>query len=85
MIQGASGDHVIADAHALAKRARKHGVYTRLEVYPVEAHVFQLFWSFLPEAADAVEKAGEVRARHPESADLEPKEDATERLAPRAE
>ncbi len=59
LIQGASGDHVIADAHALAKRARKHGVYARLEVYPVEAHVFHLFWSFLPEAAEAVEKAGE--------------------------
>jgi epsilon-lactone hydrolase len=59
LIQGASGDHVIADAHALAKRARKHGVYTRLEVYPVEAHVFQLFWSFLPEAAEAIEAAGE--------------------------
>ena len=50
---------MIADAHALAKRARKHGVYTQLEIYPVEAHVFQLFWSFLPEAAEAVEKVGE--------------------------
>ena len=59
LIQGASGDHVIADAHALAKRARKHGVYTLLEVYPVEAHVFQLFWSFLPEAAEALETAGQ--------------------------
>jgi epsilon-lactone hydrolase len=59
MIQGASGDKVIADAHALDERARKQGVFARLEVYPVDAHVFQLFWSFLPEAADALEKAGE--------------------------
>jgi hypothetical protein len=25
----------------------------------VQAHAFQLFWSFLPEAADAFEAAGE--------------------------
>ena len=76
LIQGASGDHVIADAHALAKRARKQGVYTRLEVYPVDAHVFQLFWSFLPEAAEAVEKAGAF-ARDVRLADeLELSEDA---------
>jgi epsilon-lactone hydrolase len=75
LIQGASGDHVIADAQALAKRARKHGVYSRLEVYPVEAHVFQLFWSFLPEAADAVEKAGAFARDVRESVELE--EDAT--------
>jgi monoterpene epsilon-lactone hydrolase len=30
----------------------------RLELYPVDAHAFQLFWSFLPEAADAIEAAG---------------------------
>ena len=58
LIQGASGDHVVADAHALAKRGRKHNVYTRLEVYPVEAHVFHLFWSFLPEAAEALQACG---------------------------
>jgi len=77
LIQGASGDHVIADAQALAKRARQHGVYSRLEVYPVEAHVFQLFWSFLPEASDAVEKAGAFARDVRESADLELEEDAT--------
>jgi hypothetical protein len=30
-----------------------------LELYPVDAHAFQLFWSFLPEAADAFAAAGE--------------------------
>jgi acetyl esterase/lipase len=75
LIQGASGDHVIADAHALAKRARKHGVYARLEVYPVDAHVFQLFWSFLPEAADAVEKAGAFARDVRGSRELEAGED----------
>jgi epsilon-lactone hydrolase len=77
LIQGASGDHVIADAHALAKCARKHGVYTRLEVYPVEAHVFQLFWSFLPEAAEAVEKAGTFARDVRLADDVELGEDAT--------
>jgi acetyl esterase/lipase len=68
---------VIADAQALAKRARQHGVYSRLEVYPVEAHVFQLFWSFLPAASDAVETAGGFARDGRESADLELEEDAT--------
>lgn len=76
LIQGASGDHVIADAHALAKRARKHRVYTRLEVYPVEAHVFQLFWSFLPEAAEAVEKAAAFAREVRLSDELDVGEDA---------
>ena len=43
---------------ALAAHAEEHGVDTRLELCPVEAHAFQLFWSFLPEAADAMEAAG---------------------------
>ena len=30
----------------------------RLELFPVQAHAFELFWSFLPEAADAMETAG---------------------------
>ena len=77
LIQGASGDHVIADAHALAKRARKHGVYARLDVYPVEAHVFQLFWSFLPEAAEAMEKAGTFARDIREAAAPGRAEDAT--------
>ena len=46
------------DAHQLAERARAHGVKTRLELYPVETHSFQLFWSFLPEAREAIEQAG---------------------------
>ena len=39
------------------------GVDVRLELYPVQAHAFQLFWSFLPEAADAFEAAGEFISR----------------------
>jgi epsilon-lactone hydrolase len=66
LIQAATGDDRLADAETLADHARRHGVDARLELYSVDAHVFQLFWSFLPEAAEALQAAGrfirEVRA-----------------------
>jgi epsilon-lactone hydrolase len=58
LIQAATGDARLADAKAIAERADEHGVDVRLELFPVDAHAFQLFWSFLPEAADAMEAAG---------------------------
>jgi acetyl esterase/lipase len=58
LIQAATGDARLADAKALAGRAEEHGVEVRLELFPVDAHAFQLFWSFLPEAADALDAAG---------------------------
>jgi epsilon-lactone hydrolase len=58
LIQAATGDERFPDAQALTDRARRHGVDARLELYPVDAHVFHLFWSFLPEAAEALEAAG---------------------------
>jgi acetyl esterase/lipase len=58
LIQGGIGDVMVEDAQRLAERARSHGVDTRLELYPVATHDFHVFWSFLPEAADAVEHAG---------------------------
>jgi acetyl esterase/lipase len=58
LIQAATGDARLADAKALAARAQADGVDAQLELYPVDAHAFQLFWSFLPEAADAIEAAG---------------------------
>ena len=71
LIQAATGDGRLPDARALADHARRHGVDARLELYPVDAHVFQLFWSFLPEAMDALGTAGrfarEIRARPPAS------------------
>jgi acetyl esterase/lipase len=59
LIQAATGDARVVDAEALAARAREQAVEVRFELYPVQAHAFQLFWSFLPEAADAFEAAGE--------------------------
>jgi len=66
-VQAATGDPFRVDAQALADHAREHGVEARLELYPVAVHVFHYFWSFLPEAASALESAGafarEVRQR----------------------
>lgn len=58
LIQVGTGDTHLTDAHELADHARAHGVEVRLELYPVATHVFHIFWSFLPEAADALEHAG---------------------------
>jgi monoterpene epsilon-lactone hydrolase len=72
LIQAATGDDRLADANALADRARDHGVDARLDLYSVDAHVFQLFWSFLPEAAESLQAAGrfvrEVRQNEPRPA-----------------
>jgi acetyl esterase/lipase len=58
LVQAATGDHVLKDSHLLVDRAREHGVDARLELYPSSTHDFHIFWSFLPEAADAVQQAG---------------------------
>lgn len=58
LIQAATGDPQREDAHQLAERARAHGVRAHLALYPVETHAFQMFWSFLPEAREAIEQAG---------------------------
>jgi monoterpene epsilon-lactone hydrolase len=58
LVQAATGDRVEPEAAALAARAREHGVDVRLELYPADSHVFQVYWSFLPEAADALAQAG---------------------------
>jgi acetyl esterase/lipase len=66
LVQAATGDPRLTDAKRLAERAAEHGVNARLELFPVDAHAFQLFWSFLPEAADAIEAAGTfIRAVQP--------------------
>ena len=64
LIQCATGDRARPEAQALAELAREHGVEAQLELYPAETHVFHIFWSFLPEAADALAQAGAfIRAR----------------------
>ena len=63
LIQAATGDDRLDDARRLAARASDHGVDARLELYPVATHVFQFFWSFLPEASEALEQAGAFARR----------------------
>jgi acetyl esterase/lipase len=58
LVQGGTGDLVVVDAHRLAARARDQGVDVHLELYPADTHDFQVFWSFLPEASDALKQAG---------------------------
>jgi acetyl esterase/lipase len=59
LIQTATGDFALPDARRLVDRASAHGVDARLELYAAETHVFHVFWSFLPEAADALQQAGD--------------------------
>jgi acetyl esterase/lipase len=58
LIQTATGDHSLPESRLLAERASGQGVDARLELYPADTHVFHVFWSFLPEAADALQQAG---------------------------
>jgi acetyl esterase/lipase len=58
LVQAATGDVVLAEAQLLVDRATAHGVDARLELYPADTHVFHVFWSFLPEAAEALQQAG---------------------------
>jgi epsilon-lactone hydrolase len=58
LVQTATGDIVLAESRLLTERALEHGVDARLELYTAETHVFHVFWSFLPEAADALQQAG---------------------------
>ena len=58
LVQAATGDLVLSEAQRLTERATEHGVDARLAVFPAETHVFHVFWSFLPEAADALQQAG---------------------------
>jgi epsilon-lactone hydrolase len=58
LIQAATGDPYCPESQALAAHAREHGIDARLELYPVATHVFHVFWSFLPEASEALESAG---------------------------
>jgi epsilon-lactone hydrolase len=69
LVQGGTGDVIVEDAHLLAEHARRHGVDVRLELYPVDTHDFQIFWSFLPEAAEAVQQAGHFASGIREAAD----------------
>jgi monoterpene epsilon-lactone hydrolase len=58
LIHAASGDAVLQEAQLLARHATQCGVDARITVYPVPTHAFHIFWSFLPEARDALDEVG---------------------------
>jgi monoterpene epsilon-lactone hydrolase len=58
LVQAATGDPVLDDATKLVDRAVEHGVDARFELFAVDTHDFHIFWSFLPEAASAMQQAG---------------------------
>lgn len=59
LIQAAADHEGFRESRELAQHARAHGVDVRLEVTPVASESFQLYWSFLPEAAHAVRQVAE--------------------------
>jgi hypothetical protein len=46
-----------------AQRRVAHGVPVTVETYPVAAPAFHLYWSFLPEAAEALDAIAPLRRR----------------------
>jgi epsilon-lactone hydrolase len=58
LIQAATGDPLLEEARDLADHAQDCGVDARFELFPVDTHDFHIFWSFLPEAAQALQQAG---------------------------
>jgi acetyl esterase/lipase len=61
-VQCATNDWARPEAEALVQLAQEQGVDARLEIYPADTHVFHVFFSFLPEAADALAQAGRFAA-----------------------
>jgi epsilon-lactone hydrolase len=59
LVQAGTGDPLREEARRLADRASSYGTDVRLDLYPVETHVFHTFRSFLPEAADALRQAAQ--------------------------
>ena len=69
LIHAGSGDSVLQEAQLLGQLAQQHGVDVQLDVYPVATHAFHSFWSFLPEAMEAVKAIGDfIRVALPEAA-----------------
>ncbi|MFD3506772.1 alpha/beta fold hydrolase [Nocardia sp. NPDC058666] len=58
LVQIASGDIHSHRTRTLVERATACGVDITLETYAAEEHVFHAFWSILPDADEAMERAG---------------------------
>jgi acetyl esterase/lipase len=64
LIQVGSEEVLLDDSTRLADAARAAGIDVTLEVAPDLPHVFQYFASFLPQAQDAIDRAGEFITKH---------------------
>lgn len=64
LIQVGSEEVLLDDSTRLADTARAAGVDVTLEVAPDLPHVYQYFASFLPQAREAIDRAGEFIAKH---------------------
>ncbi len=65
LVQSGLGDALAIDARRLVRLAVAQGADVHFEGYDSDAHDFHVFWSFLPEAATAVARAGEFIRDHP--------------------
>ncbi|WP_037319890.1 alpha/beta hydrolase fold domain-containing protein [Amycolatopsis orientalis] len=62
LVQSGTEDVTLPETRRFVDHARGQGLDVCFDLYPVSTHVFHLFWSFLPEAADALEQvAGFLR------------------------
>jgi acetyl esterase/lipase len=59
LIHAASGDSVFQEATLLARHAESFGVPVTASIFPVPTHAFHVFWTFLPEAATAINQVGD--------------------------
>lgn len=64
LIQGARGDMLFDEVEQIAERARHCGVDVEVDLYPLDAHVFHMFFDFLPEARAAIARLGVLHKRH---------------------
>lgn len=64
LLQVGSEEVLLDDSTRLADAARAAGVDVTLEVADGLPHVFQYFASFLPQAQDAIDRAGEFISKH---------------------
>ena len=64
LLQVGGAETLLDDTRRLAERARAAGVEVTDEVWPEMPHVWHMFASFLPDAAQACEQAGTFIKRH---------------------
>ncbi|MEV6101533.1 alpha/beta hydrolase fold domain-containing protein [Nocardia sp. NPDC051981] len=59
LVQSGEFDSLGRNTNALVERLRAADVAVRHDSYPVDGHAFQIYWSFHPEAAEAIGQVGD--------------------------